>query len=118
MVDLELVARRAAERSFAYLITVTPHGGIHTSVVHPTVEAAAIRVTGVSDRVRRNAGAHPQVSLVWPPTDAEGHSLIVDGTAHVDAELKVAPARAVLHRPATGPQPSSDGSCVQDCIDL
>lgn len=118
MVDLQLVAQHASQRPFAYLITVSPHGGIHTSVVHPTVDAHAVTVGGVSDRVRRNAGANARVSLVWPPADATGHSLIVDGTASLAADLTLAPTRAILHRPADDPQPSADGSCVQDCIEL
>lgn len=118
MVDLADVARHASARPFAYLITVSAHGGIHTSVVHPSVDAAAITVPGVSDRVRRNAGANPTVSLVWPPVESGGHSLIVDGQAGVGADLTVDVTRAVLHRPASDPQPSADGSCVQDCIDL
>lgn len=118
MVDLVDVARHASARPFAYLITVSSHGSIHTSVVHPSVDTAAITVSGVSDRVRRNAGANPTVSIVWPPVDAGGHSLIVDGTAAVADDLTVDVSRAVLHRPASDPQPSDDGSCVQDCIDL
>ena len=62
----------------------------------------------------RNATARPLVALLWPPTTAEGYSLIVDATFVAGAEipggheLTLRPTKAVLHRPA----PSGVGS---DC---
>jgi hypothetical protein len=49
------------------------------------------------------------------------YSLIVDGTATVESSdggqrVGVTPTRAVLHRPAAVPDPSS--SCTADCVPL
>ncbi|MEZ5245371.1 MAG: hypothetical protein R2707_09770 [Acidimicrobiales bacterium] len=59
---------------------------------------------------RRAAAAlahNSAVSVLWPATDDQSMSLIVDGTAvaPVDAdggEVRITPSGAVRHRPATG----------------
>ena len=62
----------------------------------------------------RNATARPLVALLWPPTTADGYSLIVDASFVTAVEiaggheLTLRPTKAVLHRPA----PSGVGS---DC---
>ncbi len=119
MVDVDALAQRAAGYGFAYLITITPHGRVHTSVVHPAVGGGAVTVAA-SDRVRTNVRAHPELSLVWPPPDATGYSLIVDGVGDErDGVLTLTPSRAILHRPATEPSaPGAADGCVQDCIEL
>lgn len=69
-----------------------------------------------------NAQARPLVSLLWPPTEPGGYSLIVDGTVVAasgsgggDNSVSVQPTKAVLHRPATpdGPGSVAHGS---DCV--
>ncbi|QAY60409.1 pyridoxamine 5'-phosphate oxidase family protein [Microbacterium protaetiae] len=120
-VDINAVAEHARAYGFAYLITITKHQRVHTSVVHPEFTDHAVTIPGASDRARTNAGAHPDVSLVWPPPNATGYSLIVDGTADGQdaAALRIAPSRAILHRPATEPTaPGAGDGCVQDCIEL
>lgn len=68
----------------------------------------------------KNIGANPVVTLLFPPTEHHGYSLIVDGTARdTGEELLVTPTSAVLHRPAShadGPVPA-DG-CEHDCRHL
>lgn len=120
-VDVGAVAERAREYGFAYLITINAHERVHTSVVHPEFTDQAVTVPGASDRARGNAGTHPNVSLVWPPADATGYSLIVDGTADAQdaAALRIAVSRAILHRQAAEPSaPGAGDGCVQDCIEL
>jgi len=128
-VDIGALAAHAAEYPLAYLITITAHERIHTSVVHPEIDARGVTVPGASGKARANAGAHPEVSLVWPPADPHGYSLIVDGTAHDRAaagdagaasdDLTIAPTRAILHRPAAEPSaPDAGDGCTQDCIEL
>jgi hypothetical protein len=97
--------------STPYLLTVSDDGRPHATVVEVALDATTL-VAGVGSRTAANAGARPQVSLLWPPVDDEGFSLIVDGWAEVDGELvRVHPDRAVLHRRrADGP-----GS---DCVRL
>ena len=54
---------------------------------------------GVGRRSAANVGSRPDVTLLWPPVDAEGFSLIVDGRGTADGEqVTVTPDRAVLHR--------------------
>jgi hypothetical protein len=69
-----------------------------------------------------NAQVRPLVSLLWPPTEAGGYSLIVDGSVSAasgigDGEnsVSVQPSKAVLHRPATSEDPDAvaHGS---DCV--
>ena len=77
--------------------------------------------TDVGSRTAANVGARPDVSLLFPVRSPGDYSLIVDGTAAVASDegrhrVRVTPARAVLHRPAVVPDPSS--SCTADCVAL
>ena len=51
---------------------------------------------------RGNCTQRPSVTVLWPASEPEGHSLIVDGEARVDADehVVVSVVSAVLHRPA------------------
>jgi hypothetical protein len=69
-----------------------------------------------------NVQARPLVSLLWPPTEPGGYSLIVDGTVLTasgsgsgDNLVSVQPTKAVLHRPARSDTPGvvAHGS---DCV--
>ena len=56
------------------------------------------------------------MTLVFPPADADGFSLLVDGAATVDGStVTIAPTKAILHRPAPGPDGRRAGS---DCRDI
>jgi hypothetical protein len=67
----------------------------------------------------RNAGARPDVTLLWAPVEPGGYSLIVDGTASVEPvdddhrHVVIRPAKAVLHRSAPAAEP---GGCEHDCV--
>ncbi|MHB1487891.1 MAG: hypothetical protein ACYCZM_10110, partial [Acidimicrobiales bacterium] len=74
---------------------------------------------GTGASTARYAGQRPEVCLLWPPFEAEGYSLIVDGSARTSAEgdrafVTVAPSKAVLHR--SRPAADGTGSCGSDCI--
>src|ERR1043166_466237 len=122
-VPIPLLRLRAAieERGASgYLLTVCDDGSPHA--VHAPVrwEADAI-VADVGKRSAANAAARPSVSLLFPVRAESDYSLIVDGTAAVtpgdgDQRVRVVPTRAVLHRPAVAPDPSS--SCTADCVPL
>jgi hypothetical protein len=74
----------------------------------------------VGNRSARNSSVRPQVSLLWPPNEPGGYSLIVDGTAALpsgDGRIAVTPTRAVLHRPAAAPDPDKP-SCSADCVPI
>lgn len=103
---------------FAYLMTVGDDGHPHAVAASPTHGDGELVVAGVGRRTASNARARPTVSLVWPPDDLEGYSLIVDGEASVEGSgdavrIRVRPTKAVLHRPAPGPDPTA--SCTSDC---
>jgi hypothetical protein len=65
------------------------------------------------------AAGYRQVSLLWPPAEPGGYSLMADGAAGPGqaGTLIVTVTRAVLHR--RGPAPAgSTASCGSDCIPL
>lgn len=90
----------------------TPHQRVaddtaQSATQYPVLADGALVIGPVGNATRRNASSHAQVTLVWPPRDPGGYTLIVDGVAKVaDDALTVEPTGAVLHRPATHPGPS------------
>jgi Pyridoxamine 5'-phosphate oxidase len=109
-VELEQLAATMGQYGFAYLMTVSDDGRPHAVAVSPTWSAEGVLMVSGGRRTTSNAAARPAVSLVWPPVEAGGYSLIVDAAASVgpDGVLALAPSTAVQHRPA----PSGSGS---DC---
>ena len=104
----------------AYVLTVSDDGRPH--VVHGAIrwegDTLAVDVGG---RSAANAAARPSVSLLCPVRSDGDYSLIVDGHAAVVSHenrqrLLVTPTKAVLHRPARTPDPSS--ACGADCVPL
>jgi hypothetical protein len=87
-----------------YLLTVSDDGRPHATAVTVRWDGDEL-VAGVGRRSASNVTARPDVSLLWPPVDADGFSLIVDGRAEVrDGEVAIAPSHAILHRQrADGP---------------
>jgi hypothetical protein len=68
----------------------------------------------------RNIASEPKVSLFWPPREAGGYAMIVNGTAAGRREptgmtiAEITMTKSVFHRP--GPKPAdSDGPCASDC---
>ncbi len=62
------------------------------------------------------------MSFLYPVRGAGDYSLIVDGTATVTPgvdghRLLVTPTKAVLHRSAPAPEPTTSG-CEADCVPL
>jgi hypothetical protein len=120
-VDLERLAEALADFTFAYLITVGDDFRSHTVAVEPVLTDGRFEVDGVGRSTRRNAEAHAAVTLVWPPAERGGYSLIVDGevgSGSEDGPLVVTPSRAVLHRKATPDSPPSRTACADDCQPL
>jgi hypothetical protein len=120
-VDLDQLAAALADFTFAYLITVGDDHRAHAVAVEPVLVDGAFEVGAVGRSTRRNAGAHADVTLVWPPAGPGGYSLIVDGRgscASDDAPVVIVPGRAVLHRKATADSPPSRTGCADDCVPL
>jgi hypothetical protein len=117
----ELRAAIAERPPVAYLLTVSDDGRPHAVHVPVRWDGDALSAS-VGKRTAANAGARPAaVSLVYPVRSEGDYSLILDGTAVVvtsaaGPRLRVTPTKAVLHRAAAAPDPSS--ACDADCVPL
>ena len=116
----ELRAALAERGASAYVLTVAddarPHA-VHASVCWE----GDLLVAEVGTRSATNATARPSVSLLYPVRADGDYSLIIDGIAAVAARqdgqrLLITPVKAVLHRPASVPNPASP--CAADCVPL
>ncbi len=115
-VELGELGAKIGEFDFAYLVTVSEEGRAHVLSVWPDVTDEGLVVDGVGRHSQANATAQPTVTLVWPPADPAGYSLLVDGVATVEGStIRVVPGKAILHRPAPGPDGRRAGS---DCVDV
>lgn len=104
-----------------YLLTQSDDGRPHAVAVSIEWHEEGI-LTSAGAQSTANVAAHPLLSLLWPPIEAGGYSLIVDGDGHVigsdsDARISVTPTRGVLHRPGTSSASAARG-CSSDCIPL
>ena len=109
--------------STPYLLTVTGDQRSHAVSVHVTwdgegEDAGLVAETGRGTAA--NAAARSMVTLLWPPYEPDGYSLIVDGTAEVGDKVTVRPKTAVLHRTASAPgaKVSAETCCANDCVPL
>ncbi len=121
-IPVEIADLRSAlgDYGWAYLLTVRDDDRPHIVAVTPTWRGEEL-VAAVGGGSARNAAVRPQVSLCYPPTSADGYSLIVDGTATVEqgggaAIIRFAPATAVKHRPAPEGFSGSPSGCADDCL--
>lgn len=90
---------------WCYLLTVSDDGRPHLVALRPTVagdgDTRVVHFDAGEGRACRNAATRPAVTLLFPPADDDGFSLVVDGDASVDGPfVDVRPTWAVLHRPA------------------
>ena len=118
-VDLDQLADALADFTFAYLITVGDDYHAHTVAVVPVFVDGVLDVGPVGKSTSKNVAHHDGVTLVWPPREPGGYSLIVDGRGEpADISLKVVPSRAVLHRKAAPDAPATATGCPHDCVPL
>jgi hypothetical protein len=122
-VDLQRLAAALDDFPFAYLITVDEDYRAHTVTVEPKLREAVLDVGLIGGRTRKNLAHCSDVTLLWPPLEPGGYSLIVDGTAQTSpasetteeaARLQVVPTRALLHREADSP--AAARGCLHDCV--
>lgn len=117
-VELEGLADAIAERIMdPYLLTADEDGRPHATAINLRWEGG--RLVGPCGRSSaRNATARGGISVLWPPNAPGEYSLIVDADATVrDGEarlVELTPTHAILHRPATVPDPTTD--CAHDCL--
>jgi hypothetical protein len=130
-VDLKRLAAALPDYPFAYLITVDDAYRVHTVTVEPQLRdlpdgpdgpRAIVDVGLIGGRTRENLAHHSDVTLLWPPPEPGGYSLIVDGRAEATdsdsetARLGVVPTRALLHRDADPDSPKAAKGCLHDCV--
>lgn len=123
-VELEGLREAIADTDRApYLLTVADDGRPHSVAVTFTWRADEL-VVPVGNRTLANARERNLVSLLWPPSEPGGYSLIVDatvtgasGSGAGDNAIMLSPTRAVLHRPA-GDVGTAAAGCGADCLPL
>jgi hypothetical protein len=119
-VDLKALADALVDYPYAYLITVDEEYRVHTVTVEPQLREAILDIGLIGGRTRNNLAHRADVTLLWPPHEPGGYSLIVDGRAEVTeagdetARLSVVPTRALLHRDADSPEAAK--GCLHDCV--
>ncbi len=115
-VQLEELATALADYTYAYLLTAGDDCRPHAVAVTPRLTDTDFRVDGPGRRTQNNVASHPDISLVFPPAQEGGYSLIVDGRASsTDGQLVVVPTAAVLHRAATPDSTPGEPGCTADC---
>ncbi len=113
----EAVARYGAT---AFLLTTSDDQRPHATHVTVSVDGKLLSC-GLGRKGARNAMARPLVTLLWPPTEPGGYSLIVDGEMAVsgtpgeDATATITATSGVLHRPASPDSDPSASGCEADC---
>ena len=124
-VDFKRLAAALDDYRFAYLVTVDDDYRVHTVSVEPELRGGVMDVGLVGGRTRKNVESRSAVTLLWPPSEPGGYSLIVDGSAEVEAApdstddtaaLRVVPTRALLHRNADPNSPGPATGCLHDCV--
>ena len=124
-VDFERLAAALDGYRFAYLVTVDDDYRVHTVTVEPELREQVMDVGLLGGRTRRNVQRRSAVTLLWPPSEPGGYSLIVDGQAQIvpvadsdedSTAPQVVPTRALLHRNAEPTTPGSATGCLHDCV--
>ena len=121
-VDLAELATAIEGYGWAYLLTVRDDRRPHVVAVSPVWSDDTL-VFEVGRGSAANAANGREVTLCYPPIEADGYSLIVDGVASVDAAsasatIAFTPSKAVLHRPAPVGFEGSPTGCASDCLPL
>ncbi|MFI1919232.1 pyridoxamine 5'-phosphate oxidase family protein [Nocardia sp. NPDC020380] len=102
----------------AYLITIGADIRPHAVEVHAELDSHRFLVADTGNSTRRNIGERDTVTLLWPPLEPGGYTLLVDGTATLtDRGIEIVVTRAVQHRAATEVS-QSVGACGSDCHPL
>lgn len=116
-VEIPKLADALADFPVGYLLTASADGAVKAVTVEPELVDGVLRCPP-SKGSGGNLAGNPRATLLFPPTEARGYTLLVDGTGVAAADaIVVTPETAVLHRPAShadGPVESTDG-CGNDC---
>ena len=115
-VDVADLARALQGFGAGYLLT-TKGGNVKVVTVEPTVTDGVVLVESPGRGPLANLADNPALTLVFPPLESKGFTLLVDGTAEVSGDdVRVTPTGAVLHRPASHADgPAAPDGCGNDC---
>lgn len=115
VVDLSQLPDAVARHPTAYLLVAgdeRPHVGEVELTLHP----GTIVIPRAGRTAARVVPERPMVTLLLPPYEPDGYSLVIDGSAEVVAgEVWVTPSHAVLHRRPRPYSPPSATGCEGDC---
>lgn len=118
-VPLPELAEELGRRSMpAYVMTSTGAKAPHASAAFLRFDGRVL-IAGCGDTMAGNLATQPSASVIVPPDEPDGYTLIVDATATVvsaeEREVHLRPTGAVLHRPGPG---SGGTGCGHDCQPL
>jgi hypothetical protein len=115
-VKIEDLATTLEDFDIAYLLTVGERG-IKVVCVDVQADSAGLKIPTSSKGASRNLELNNAVTLMCPPRQPRGFTLLVDGTAAAEGDgFRVTPTGAVLHRPASHADgPVGSDSCSNDC---
>ncbi|MGE0880368.1 MAG: hypothetical protein AB7L13_24085 [Acidimicrobiia bacterium] len=104
-----------------YVLTVSSEARPHAVSINVLWDGDVL-VASVGKKTVVNAAEHEAISLLWPPVENGGYSLIVDGVASVvrsddGGTMRFEPTKGVLHRNAVAPSDATSG-CGNDCVPI
>jgi Pyridoxamine 5'-phosphate oxidase len=100
-VEVADIPQRLAEFDRGYLLTAKD-GLVKAVSVRAVPTTGTLLVAAPGRGSVANVGANPSVTLLFPPRENPGMTLLVDGTAAAEGDdLRVTPSSAVLHKPAS-----------------
>lgn len=115
VVDLAELEQALTAHPTAYLL-LSGDDRPHVGEVEVALRDDVVVVSRPGRTARRVLPDQPAVTLLLPPGEPEGYSLVVDGTASVvGEEIHVRPSHAVLHRRPRPDSPPSATGCDGDC---
>ena len=107
-VPLEELGDALAVHPWGYLLTVNAEAQTRILAVPTDFTDGCLRCEA-GRSARENISLHREVTMVFPPSDGSGFSLVVDGVAELHTEtVVVRPTWAVLHRPALPPPAAAE----------
>ncbi|WP_433681061.1 pyridoxamine 5'-phosphate oxidase family protein [Nocardia sp. CA-119907] len=115
-VRLDELVKVIEQYGLAYLISIGDDARPHVVAVDPVAREDQLRIVEPGRGSRRNISARPALTLLWPPSQPTGYSLIVDGIGALhDDRIDITPTRAILHRAAAPDSAQTDDGCGSDC---
>ncbi|HEU5035749.1 MAG TPA: pyridoxamine 5'-phosphate oxidase family protein [Nocardioides sp.] len=98
-VEVADIPHRLAEFDRGYLLTARD-GAVKAVSVRVESEDGHLLVRAPGRGSVANVHANPSVTLLFPPVETAGMTLLVDGSAEAEGDdVRVVPTGAVLHKP-------------------